>query len=86
MPSSVINAIAYDEIRFELTVTFTSGMVYAYNLVPKRIYDDFCNSPRKGNYFNTRIRDRYPTRRTKCGVATSAPQDWNAALENLNRK
>ena len=85
MPSSVIDFIAFEESRSELTVTFTTGKTYVYGLVPKRIYGDFRSARSKGNFFNTRIRDRYPTRRRK-SVSASASQDWNAALENLNKK
>jgi hypothetical protein len=86
MPSSVINHIAYDESRSELIVTFTTGKVYAYSLVPKRVYDEFRNSPRTGSFFNARIRNRYPARQRKFIAAASVLQDWNAALENLNKK
>jgi len=65
MPSSVIGHIAYQESRSELVVTFVSGKTYAYGLVPKRIYEDFCRSGAKGNFFNAHIRDRYPARRIK---------------------
>jgi ectoine hydroxylase-related dioxygenase (phytanoyl-CoA dioxygenase family) len=65
MPSSVIGHIAYRESRSELIVTFASGKTYAYGLVPKRVYDDFCRSEAKGNFFNAHIRDRYPTRPAK---------------------
>jgi len=86
MPSSVIDFIAYEESRSELTVSFTTGKTYLYGLVPKRVYDEFRDSASKGNFFNTRIRDRYPMRRTKSVAAASGSQDWNAALENLNKK
>ena len=85
MPSSVIDFIAYEEGRSELTVTFTTGKTYVYGLVPKRIYDDFRGARSQGNFFNTHIRDRYPARRSK-SMSASLPQDWNAALENLNKK
>jgi hypothetical protein len=61
----VIGHIAYQESRSELTVTFVSGKTYAYGLVPKRVYEDFRSSGAKGNFFNARIRDRYPARRMK---------------------
>jgi hypothetical protein len=65
MPSSVIGHIAYQESRSELTVTFLNGKTYAYGLVPKRVYEDFRSAQAKGNFFNARIRDRYPARRIK---------------------
>src|SRR5258705_6513504 len=65
MQASVLGHIAYQESRSELVVTFVSGKTYAYGLVPKRVYEDFCRSGAKGNYFNAHIRDRYPARRMK---------------------
>jgi hypothetical protein len=65
MPSSVIGHIAYQESRSELIVTFVSGKTYAYGMVPKRVYEDFCRAGAKGVFFNAHIRDRYPARRTK---------------------
>ena len=85
MPSSAIDIIAFDENRSELTVTFTTGRTYVYGLVPKRIYDDFREALSKGNFFNAQVRDHYPMRRTQAARATSAAQDWSAALENLNK-
>jgi lysyl-tRNA synthetase class 2 len=86
MASSVIDLITFEESRSELTVTFATGKTYVYALVPQSVYDDFRNSRSKGNFFNTRIRDRYPARQAKSVEANSAPQDWNAALESLNKK
>jgi hypothetical protein len=87
MPSSVIDFIAYEESRSELTVTFTTGKTYVYGLVPKRVYEDFRGARSKGNYFNNRIRDRYPTRQKRAaGKSSETAQDWNAALENLKKR
>jgi lysyl-tRNA synthetase class 2 len=63
MPSSVIADIVYREERNELIVTFTTGKIYSYGLVPKRVYDEFRASRSKGNFFNSHVRDRYPARR-----------------------
>lgn len=60
MPSTAIRDIAYDEIRNELTVTFTTGKIYTYALVPASVAEAFRASRTKGNFFNDTIRDRYP--------------------------
>ena len=86
MPSSVIDFIAFEESRSELTVTFRTGKTYVYSLVPKRIYDNFQAARSKGNYFNDRVRDRYPARQIKATAKSrDAAQDWGAALENLKK-
>ena len=87
MPSSVIDFIAFEESRSELTVNFTTGKTYVYGLVPRRVYDDFRQSRSKGNFFNDHIRDRYPARQIRlAGKSSEAVQDWNAALENLKKQ
>jgi lysyl-tRNA synthetase class 2 len=63
MPSSVIDHFEYQESRSELIVTFVTGKIYAYGLVPKQVYEGFRRSRSKGTFFNAHIRDRYPARR-----------------------
>lgn len=63
MPSTVIDSFSYRECDAELVVKFRSGRCYAYASVPKTVYDELRHAPSKGSYFNTSIRDRYPTRR-----------------------
>jgi len=55
--SSLIKSIAY-ESRV-LTVLFTNGKMYAYDKVPKRVFEDFCSAQSKGKYFNENIRGEY---------------------------
>ena len=57
--SSVIAAVDYDEESAELDVTFTTGKKYRYFEVPAEVYYEFADAPSKGEFFNTRIRDRY---------------------------
>ena len=63
MPSSVISSFSYRTRDSELVVKFRSGKRYAYARVPKTVYDELRHAPSKGSYFNTSIRDRFPTRR-----------------------
>jgi hypothetical protein len=63
MPSTVIADFFYREHASELVVKFKSGRRYAYARVPKSEYDAMRAASSKGGFFNTRIRDRYPTRR-----------------------
>ena len=65
MPSAVIRDFAYDAVRNELTVSFTTGKVYVYSLVPKPIADAFAKAFSKGEFFNEQIRDRFPFRKTR---------------------
>jgi hypothetical protein len=87
MPSRVIDFIAFEESRSELTLTFTTGKIYIYGLVPKRIYDDFRAAHSKGIFFNAYIRDRYPTRQIRLPGKLSDPaQNWTAALDSLKKR
>ena len=62
MPSSVIRRFAYDEMKQDLWVEFTTGRKYVYSDVPREVADAFRGAFAKGIYFNTRIRDNFPHR------------------------
>lgn len=62
MPSTVIRRFAYDEMKENLWVEFTTGRRYVYLCVPHEVADAFRGAFAKGVYFNTRIRDRFPFR------------------------
>ena len=62
MPSSVVKTIAYEIEHSRLTVTFVSGRVYEYYLVPPSVAQAFSSSTSNGTYFNRHIRDHYTCR------------------------
>ena len=73
MPSQVIRDLAYDAERNELTVSFVSGRVYVYSLVPLAVFAAIEATGPKGAFFNQHIRDRYPFRKAKAdGTAPSS--------------
>jgi lysyl-tRNA synthetase class 2 len=69
MPSSVITDIEYEQELARLTVTFTSGRMYQYFMVPADLAASLQSASSKGTFFNMLIRDRFayqelvPTRR-----------------------
>ena len=62
MPSSVIQAIDYEPEHSRMTVTFTTGRIYEYYMVPAAIASAFQSAVSKGTFFNKRIRDKYVCR------------------------
>jgi hypothetical protein len=58
--SSAIASVGYDESSSVLEVEFSSGAVYDYFKVPKRVYRDLLKAPSKGSFVSRRVRDRYP--------------------------
>jgi hypothetical protein len=52
MPSTVIRDFSYDEARNELTVTFRTGKVYVYTLVPPSIAAAAAAALSPGAFFN----------------------------------
>jgi lysyl-tRNA synthetase class 2 len=62
MPSSVIADFSYDAELSQLTVTFVTGRVYRYYLVPADCAAGLDAAPSKGAFFNQHIRDKYPFR------------------------
>lgn len=73
MPSSVIARIAYEAEHARLTVTFTTGRVYEYYLVPPDVAASFRMAFSKGTFFNTRIRDAYTFREITPAGSDLAP-------------
>jgi hypothetical protein len=58
--SSAISSIGYDERSSVLEVEFSSGAVYDYLNVPKRVFRDLLKASSKGSFVSRRVRDRYP--------------------------
>jgi KTSC domain len=65
VPSTVIADIKYEIEYARLTITFTTGRVYEYFMVPADVAAQFRSAFSKGNFFNTRIRDKYSCREIK---------------------
>ena len=62
MPSTVIAKFDYEPEHARLTVTFTTGRVYHYFMVPPKVAADFQSAFSKGAFFNRHIRDHYACR------------------------
>jgi hypothetical protein len=62
MPSSVIAKFDYEPEHARLTVTFTTGRIYQYFMVPPTVAADFQRAFSKGTFFNRHIRDHYACR------------------------
>ncbi len=73
MPSTAIGRIAYLAADRELDVTFVgSGRTYTYIGVEPEVHEAFLRAGSKGQFFNARIRNRYPFR--KWGITGSSPR------------
>ena len=59
--SSAVRRVDYDDEARRLLVTFTTGRTYAYDAVPRRVYDMMLRAPSKGRFFNSEIKDCYLT-------------------------
>jgi len=62
MPSTVIAGFEYEPELARLTVTFTTGRVYQYFMVPPDVAASFRGAFSKGTFFNAKIRDRFTCR------------------------
>ena len=62
MPSTVIRRFDYRPDRCELFIEFRSGKRYIYSNVPESVAHAFGAAFGKGIYYNSRIRDRFPSR------------------------
>ena len=59
--STAVSRVDYDDEARRLLVTFATGRTYAYDAVPRNVYDTMLQAPSKGRFFNSEIRDRYRT-------------------------
>ena len=59
--SSTIASIGYDREEHLLEIEFRNSRVYRYRLVPESVHRELMAASSQGRFFNTRIRDRYPT-------------------------
>jgi hypothetical protein len=62
MPSTVIKDFEYEPELARLTITFTTGRIYQYFMVPPDVAASLQGALSKGAYFNDRIRDRFSFR------------------------
>lgn len=79
--SAAIRDFSYDQDRTELTVTFATGKVYVYALVPPGVAAAFAEAGSKGAFHNAHIRERYPFRKTPVG--RSAPANGATLMQAL---
>jgi KTSC domain-containing protein len=57
LTSTAIRAVGYRDGA--LDVEFTSGAVYRYFGVPRRLYDELLRAESHGSFFSQHIRDRF---------------------------
>ena len=62
LASSMIERIAYDEVRAVLSIWFRGTGRYVYSDVPHTIYEGLKRAPSAGRYFNQCIKRRFPCR------------------------
>ncbi|WP_204103910.1 MULTISPECIES: lysine--tRNA ligase [Spirulina sp. CCY15215] len=63
--SAVIQSFDYDSEKKILKVEFVNGSIYKYNDVPEEIYTEMKATPSLGQFFNSRVRDKYGFDREK---------------------
>ena len=63
--SSSLKSIAYDSDHKVLEVEFRSHAVYVYRDVPDWVVERLMAARSKGRYFESCIRDRYPSQRVE---------------------
>ena len=57
--SSANSSVGYDPESETLEVEFTSGAVYEYYGVPRKVFRSLMAAPSKGQFLAKRIKDRY---------------------------
>ena len=57
--SSFIKHLAYDQKSKSLMVSFASGSIWLYKSITLKVYKELSSAESTGNYFNTKIRNKY---------------------------
>ena len=63
--SSLIESVDYDDEEMTLTIEFVRGGEYSYARVSSEVYLAFVDSPSKGKFFSSEIKDKYPFRKIR---------------------
>jgi hypothetical protein len=63
--SSALTNVRYDRRTGALEVRFVTGRTYRYADVPMDLYERLLKAESKGRFFNSHIKDRYPTREVR---------------------
>ena len=58
-------AAGYDPDDQVLELVFANGRIYRYAPVPELVHRRLLRAPSAGSFFNTEIRDRYPSERVR---------------------
>lgn len=58
--STSISAVGYDEPSQTLEVEFTNGSIYQYYNLTAAVFDQFMQSPSKGQFLAYQIKNSYP--------------------------
>jgi hypothetical protein len=61
--SSNLSGVDYNADTQTLTIQFSSGALYEYAGVSQNVYEQLRSSGSPGRFFQTAIRDAYPTQR-----------------------
>ena len=59
LKSSMLEAAAYNDEKWVLSIRFKSGLELAYQEVPPEVNDEFLSAPSQGKYYNANIKGKY---------------------------
>ena len=63
--SREIEWIGYEHKRNMLQVEFIVGAIYQYENVPETVYQEFLTAPSHGRFFESKIKNKYQTRKIR---------------------
>ena len=79
LKSSSIRGVGYDPQTQSMEITFCSGGVYLFYLIPKEKADGLINAKSPGTYFATEIQGKYEYKCLQRAPSTKKEPKTNAA-------
>jgi hypothetical protein len=60
--SRILRSVGYDDSKKILEIEFSTGLVYQYLSVPKKVHADLMQSDEIGKYFSEKVRPKFQTK------------------------
>lgn len=65
LKSSMLESASFNETMSILVIEFKNGSQYEYYAVPRAVFQEFIQSESCGRFYNEKIKERFPFKKTE---------------------